>query len=93
MPSRRLSEDSLRLAEMNDIEHTYHDKLAADVRFKIRIHLAMQKGITAREISARLGIGKTTIAKWGREGERALAKQNQRDADPLAEPDVPTPQT
>lgn len=47
----------------------------AEERAKIRIHLAMEQGVTTYELEEELGISQQTISRWGRLGKEALERR------------------
>jgi transposase len=54
---------------------THEQALDAEERDKIRIHLALEQGITTRELEEELQVPQQTISRWGRQGKEALERR------------------
>jgi hypothetical protein len=70
--------DSVRAALLADVELTYRHSLDADESSKIRIHLAIEQGITTYELEDQLRVSQQTISRWGRQGKEALERREER---------------
>lgn len=87
--------DSVRAALLADVELTYQHSIDADESSKIRIHLAIEQGITTYELEDQLRVSQQTISRWGRQGKEALerrergkgAREPERDSQPGPDPD------
>jgi IS30 family transposase len=75
--------DHVRSAVLEDVALTYQSALNADEQSKIRIHLALEQGVTTRELEEELGVPQQTISRWGRQGKEALERR--REARPKRE--------
>lgn len=95
MPPRKKIDlpDHVRAALLADVALTHQQALDADERDKIRIHLALEQGITTRELEEHLGIPQPTISRWGRLGKEAMEhrkeyarRESARDQQPGEDP-------
>jgi Trp operon repressor len=72
--------DHVRAAVLADVALTHQQALDADERDKIRIYLALEQGVTTRELEESLGVPQATISRWGRHGKEAFeARESARD--------------
>jgi IS30 family transposase len=58
-----------------DVELDYLASLEADEKSKIRIFLALEQGVTTREIEDQLHVPQQTVSRWGRQGREALERR------------------
>ncbi|NJP50111.1 helix-turn-helix transcriptional regulator [Streptomyces sp. SBST2-5] len=72
--------DHVRAAVLEDVAITYRTALDADENSKVRIHLALEQGVTTRELEEELGVPQQTISRWGRQGKEALERRREARA-------------
>ncbi|MEV7814230.1 hypothetical protein AB0P05_26415 [Streptomyces flaveolus] len=72
--------ESVRAAVLEDVALTYQTALDADENSKIRIHLALEQGVTTRELEEELHVPQQTISRWGRQGKEALERRKEARA-------------
>jgi DNA-directed RNA polymerase specialized sigma24 family protein len=58
-------------AVLEDVRLSHEAVREADTRFKIRVYLAVEQGLTTREVGDALGIPQATLSRYRREGEAA----------------------
>jgi DNA-directed RNA polymerase specialized sigma24 family protein len=87
--------DHVREALLGDVHMTYENALdakalqeRADERFKIRIYLATEQGMTTREIAEELGIAQTSVSKYANQGREAYERREQARSQPAGEDPV-----
>lgn len=61
----------VREALLDDVQLWHAAALEAETRLKIRIYLAVEQGLTTREIAVRLGISQQMVSRYRIEGEAA----------------------
>jgi hypothetical protein len=77
-PKKRVDlPDHVRTAVLEDVALTYQTALEADENSKIRIHLALEQGVTTRELEEELGVPQQTLSRWGRQGREALTRRRE----------------
>ncbi|WP_141747155.1 hypothetical protein [Streptomyces agglomeratus] len=73
--------DHVREAVLEDVALDYKQATEAQERYKIRIYLAIQQGVTTYEIANDLGVSQSVVSKWSREGEQARNRRLGVDPD------------
>ncbi|MFF4834074.1 helix-turn-helix domain-containing protein [Streptomyces sp. NPDC001315] len=63
----------VRAALQADLRLTYEAAQHAETLFKIRIYIAVEQGLTTREVAAELGMSQQTVSRYRIEGEAAFA--------------------
>jgi transposase-like protein len=73
VPPRKKIElpDHVRSAVLDDLLLVHMETIAAEEREKIRIHLAVEQGLTTAEIASRLEVSQSVVSKWRKQGEEA----------------------
>ena len=79
MPPRKKIDlpDHVRDAVVGDVRLSLKQSVDADENFKIRIYLAIEQGLTTREIADELGIGQTSVSKYANQGKEAYERREQ----------------
>ncbi len=58
-----------------ELIRSHEEALAAKEAFKIRVYIAVEQGVTTREIADHLGISQATISRYRIEGETAYRER------------------
>ena len=75
-PKKRVElPDHVREAVLDDIALSQQEAAAAEERLRIRVHLAVQQGLTTYEIAERLGIAQQSVSRWSKQGEEARSRR------------------
>lgn len=69
--------DHVRAAVLADVELTHQQAEQAAENDKIRIYLALEQGLTTRELEAELGVPQQTLSRWGRLGKELLERREE----------------
>ena len=69
--------DHVRAAVLADVALTHQQALDAEERDKIRIYLALEQGVTTREIEEELRVPQATVSRWSRQGKEAWERREQ----------------
>jgi transposase len=63
--------DHVRSAVLDDLLLVHREAIDAEEREKIRIALAVDQGLTTKEIADRLSVSQSVVSKWRQQGEEA----------------------
>ena len=58
-----------------ELRLSYEAARAAETAFKIRIYIAVEQGVTTREIAEALGVSQTAVSKYRMQGEAAYRER------------------
>lgn len=89
MPPKKRIElpEEVREALLDEVSLTYEVAQQATETSKIRMYLAIQQGLTTREIADQLNarsvkpVSQSTISNWSREGEQARKRRDRERAE------------
>lgn len=56
-----------------DLRVSYEAACVAKTAFKIRIYIAVEQGVTTREIAEKLGLSQAAVSRYRIDGEAAFA--------------------
>jgi transcriptional regulator len=82
-PKRKIDlPDHVRAAVLADVHLDYDSAADALERSKIRIHLAIEQGLTTYEIAEDLGVSQAVVSKWSRQGKEAFENRESARSQP-----------
>ncbi|MGW2550675.1 hypothetical protein [Streptomyces sp. NPDC001635] len=55
-----------------ELRQSFREAQAAKEQFKVRVYLAVEQGVTTRDIASRLGISQAAVSKYRIQGEAAF---------------------
>ncbi|MDL5205109.1 hypothetical protein [Streptomyces sp. ALI-76-A] len=58
-----------------DVRLSYEAAQDADTRFKIRVYLAVEQGLTTAEVAEGLGVSQSVVSKYRMQGEAAYRER------------------
>ncbi|MGW4560092.1 hypothetical protein ACWEOV_41755 [Streptomyces sp. NPDC004365] len=58
-----------------ELRQSLREAQAAKEQFKVRVFLAVEQGVTTRDIASRLGISQAAVSKYRIQGEAAIRER------------------